>query len=142
MNAMNQISAFVYRPQPFSLQPQPSEAKLSLEVCLAGDAAVVYCLGRIAWGAEVDAFAAQLSGLSRSHHQLVLELSRVEMIDGAGLGELVRLLVSARSRGCTVRLANPNPWVDQLLELTKLRSIFEVFPTVEEALATWPARIA
>jgi anti-anti-sigma factor len=142
MNAMNQISPLLCRPQPFSFRPQPSEAKLTLEINRVADAAVVYCLGRIARGTAADAFAAQLSGLSRSHRLLVLELSGVEMIDGAGLGELVSLLVSARSRGCTVHLANPNPWIDHLLELTKLTSIFEVFPTVEEALATRPARIA
>jgi anti-sigma B factor antagonist len=144
MNAMSEIlmSTFADRPQPFSFQQQPPDRRLSLEICPAGDTAVVYCRGRIAWGHEPGALSAQLSGPSRIYRQLVLELSQVEFVDGTGLGELVSVLLSARSLGCVVRLASPNPWIYQLLELTKLTSIFEVFPTAEDALATRPARLA
>jgi len=98
------------------------------------DFTVVYCTGRIVRrdGASVllDKVA---DGLSRTR-QVVLDLSGVEMIDGAGLGELVAIFNYADARGCSVKLAAPNRMVYSLLKLTHLTSLFEIQPTLGAAV--------
>jgi len=106
---------------------------LSLDVRESHDFTVVYCTGRIVRrdGASVllDKVA---DGLSRTR-QVVLDLSGVEMIDGAGLGELVAIFNYADARGCSVKLAAPNRMVYSLLKLTHLTSLFEIHPTLGAA---------
>ena len=55
------------------------------------------------------------------------------MVDGVGLGELVTVQNLAHTKGCSVKLAGPNRLVYSLLKLTKLNSLFEIYPTLNEA---------
>ena len=68
--------------------------------------------------------------------QLVLDLSAVEMIDSAGLGELVAVLKLARASRSTIKLAAPSRRVHALLKLTNLSSLFEIHGTKEDALGS------
>jgi len=58
----------------------------------------------------------------------------VEAIDSAGLGELVAVLNRARTDGRAVKLVAPNQRVYSLLKLFNLTSLFEIHPTVGEAI--------
>jgi anti-sigma B factor antagonist len=68
---------------------------------------------------------------------LLINLSKVKWIASTGLG----ILVSARSRfakeGGVVKLCNPNGRVLDILTVTRLNMIFDVFNTEEEALASF-----
>ena len=70
-------------------------------------------------------------------HALVVNLSKVKWISSTGLG----ILVSARSRfakeGGVVKLCQPNSRVLDILMVTRLNMIFDVFSTEEEALASF-----
>src|SRR5229473_3209775 len=50
------------------------------------------------------------------------------MIDAAGLGALISVALAAQASQCSVELAAPGNLIRQLLELTKLTSVFEVHP--------------
>jgi anti-sigma B factor antagonist len=86
---------------------------------------VVLCVqGRIVVGetkALCDAVLSQ-SGIGT----LVLDLARVDLIDAAGFGALLALRAEAGSRGIRIKLANVTQNVNQLLEITRLSSVFEV----------------
>jgi anti-anti-sigma factor len=110
------------------------ELKLSLEIRRCDDVAVVACKGRIVYGNEVEALSCTVADLLPQSRQLVLELSQVETVDGAGLGELLALLARAQERGCTIKLAAPSKAVRELLELTRVASAFEIHATVNDAL--------
>ena len=69
--------------------------------------------------------------------QLVLDFSRVTYVDSAGLGALVACCTTARNGGGTVKLAHLNQQFRELLPITKLSGIFDVHPTVEEALRSF-----
>jgi len=56
----------------------------------------------------------------------VLDLVNIAAIDAAGLGMLVSLRTSARQTGRILKLMNVTPWVERLLQLTKLKSEFEI----------------
>lgn len=55
-----------------------------------------------------------------------IDLSQTTVVDSCGLGVLVALHKTASSRGGALRLLNPNPAVQQILELTRMHRIFEV----------------
>jgi anti-anti-sigma factor len=116
------------------------ELKLSLEIRRCDNVAVVACKGRIVYGNEVEALSYTVADLFPQSRQLVLELSQVETMDGAGLGELLALLALAQARGCTMKLADPSKAVRELLELTRVASAFEIHATVNDALRVAHAR--
>lgn len=95
---------------------------------------VLDCKGRFAYRDEATAFSEKVAELLPSAHEVVIDLSSVEMIDSAGLGELVVVHMWARASGCTLKLAGANDHIRNLFELTNLSSIFEVHPTLEDAL--------
>ncbi len=60
--------------------------------------------------------------------QLDLDLSSLTFLDSSGLGTLISLHKTLRSRNGTVRLLKPAPNVRQILELTRLHRVFEIVP--------------
>lgn len=113
-----------------------SKLKLSLETRRLGDMIVVHCEGRIVFRDEAAALSRVSVEALQSAKQVVLDLEGVERIDSAGLGELVFVYVSAEGFGNKVKLAGPNPRVRELLDLTNLSSVFEIYPNLTEALAS------
>lgn len=57
---------------------------------------------------------------------LVLDLANVTSIDAAGMGALVFLRFCSKSVSRTLKLMNVNPQIERLLELTNLKSAFEI----------------
>ena len=98
------------------------------------NAAILHCHGRISYRAEALELSRRVAELLPQTRQLVLELSQVEMIDSAGLGELVLVLLWAQAAGCAIKLAAPRRNVRELLELTNLASVFEIYPSVKDAI--------
>ena len=107
---------------------------LSLEVRESPGMAVVYCKGRIVYRDEATGLSAQVLDILSRTRQVVLDLSGVESIDGFGLGELVTVFNMANGKSSTVKLAAPNRLVYSLLKITKLTSLFEIHPTLGEAI--------
>jgi anti-sigma B factor antagonist len=64
--------------------------------------------------------------LAAGHRQFILKMSDVSFIDSCGLGELVSIYTSVRNSGGNVRLLTPSQRVRQLLNTTKLDTIFEI----------------
>ena len=112
---------------------QEPKLRLSLETRVAEDVTVICCKGRIAYGAEAAALSGEFSELAPQTRRVVIDLSSVEMIDAAGLGALISVALTAQASQCSVTLAAPGNFIRQLLELTKLTSVFEVHPTLDAA---------
>jgi anti-sigma B factor antagonist len=64
----------------------------------------------------------------------VFDLTASEYMDSAGLGVLVNFYVSAEKNGRKMALAGVSDRILALLDLTHLRSLLRVFPTLDEAL--------
>jgi anti-sigma B factor antagonist len=76
--------------------------------------------------------------LARSQAQrIVLNLAGVSKIDQTGIGALVRVFQDTREHGGKLKLICPEGEVLRVLRLTKLISVFEVFATEAEALASF-----
>ena len=76
--------------------------------------------------------------LGEGHHEFVLNLAGVPYIDSFGLGQLISIWTSIRSQSGELVLLNPTDHVQQLLELTKLNTVFHI--SREEAQAVRFAR--
>jgi anti-sigma B factor antagonist len=66
---------------------------------------------------------------------VIIDFSAVPFIDSAGLGALVGAHVSAQKARRKLALAALNAQAITLLEMTRVRSLFTIYPTVEEAEA-------
>lgn len=121
----------------FSHRDKEPRLKLKIQISAYEDVTVVHCNGRLVYREEAAALCDQVSELLRANGQLVLELSQLETIDGAGLGQLVILFMRAQAAGCCLKMAAPNRRVHEILELTNLASVFEVHPSLDEALLSF-----
>jgi anti-sigma B factor antagonist len=66
----------------------------------------------------------------------VLDMTAVPYVDSAGLGSLLRGYVACQKYGGQFVLAGPVPRVRDLLQLTKVASLFPTFSTVDEAVSS------
>ncbi len=106
---------------------------LSVTIQDLGDAVVLRCVGRIVAGSEADIL--RKAALSQANRRIVmLDLTQVEAIDGGGIGLLVFLQACARAAGMELKLMNPTQHVLELLQLTNLDSVFEIFSSEDAAL--------
>jgi anti-sigma B factor antagonist len=119
--------------QRLSRQDKEPKLTLSLETRVAEDVTVICCKGRIAYGIEAVALSSEFVKLAPQTRRIVIDLSGVELIDAAGLGALISVALTAQASQCSVTLAAPGTFIRQLLELTKLTSVFEVHPTLDAA---------
>jgi anti-sigma B factor antagonist len=71
--------------------------------------------------------------INNDQRQIILNLREVSRIDSAGVGELVAAYILAKKRGGKVKLLNPSPKIYDMLKLTQLSKIFEIY--ADEALA-------
>jgi len=94
---------------------------------------VVDCSGRVVFGEESATLRDTVKRLLAESPKVVLNLREVNYVDSGGLGTLVSLYTSARNAGGAVKLANLSRRVGDLLQLTKLVTIFEVFDDEEAA---------
>jgi anti-sigma B factor antagonist len=94
---------------------------------------VVDCSGRLVFGEESASLRDTVKKLLAQSPKLVLNLHEVNYIDSGGLGTLVSLYTSARNAGGAVKLSSLSQRVGDLLQITKLLTIFEVFDNEEAA---------
>src|SRR3984893_15300824 len=90
--------------------------------------------GRITVG-EVTPVRDKITELvAAGHHQVVLDLQHVDYIDSTGLGNLVISYTQVKNAGGALKLSNLNKRNVELLALTRLHTIFEVFADETEAV--------
>jgi anti-sigma B factor antagonist len=94
--------------------------------------------GRIVLGEESNAFRERVKALlANNKKNIVLNLANVTYIDSAGLGTLVATFHSARSQGGTLKLANLGSKFREVLQVTKLLTVFEVFDSESAAVQSF-----
>ena len=77
--------------------------------------------------ANANSFRDQVRAAMTDIHKFVeIDLSQTMFLDSCGLGALISLHKATCSRNGLVRLVNPTPPVQQILELTRMHRIFEI----------------
>jgi anti-sigma B factor antagonist len=98
---------------------------------------VVDCIGRIVFGEESSLLRETLKKALAENNRIVLNLGEVSYIDSGGLGTLVALRTSAQNAGGTIKLTNLTKRVDDLLQVTKLLTVFDVYNSEAEAVESF-----
>lgn len=97
--------------------------------------AVLNLKGRITVGSEAGAFRDKIAELSAAGtRDIVLNLAGVDYIDSTGLGALVMCATRLRKNGGSIKLVNLNRRHIELLVMTKLATIFEIFADEQDAV--------
>jgi anti-sigma B factor antagonist len=108
--------------------------QLSLNTRTVDGILIVDCHGRIVFGEESAMLRDTIRKLILENKRIVLNLGGVNYIDSGGLGTLVSLYTTARTSGGSIKLSNLTQRVGDLLQVTKLVTIFEVFDNDEQAI--------
>jgi len=100
-----------------------------------GGVSVVALNGRIVLGEESGALREKVKSLlGAGKKRIVLDMSNVAYIDSAGLGILVAAHVSAKKQGAALHLSNLGNKFHDVLQITRLLTVFSVFDTEAEAI--------
>lgn len=93
-----------------------------------GDVTVVDAVGRITLGDGASAFRDTVRDLAAGgNKKLLLNLAEVSYIDSSGIGEMVSGFTTVTNQGGQVKLLSLTKRVKDLLQITKLYTVFEVF---------------
>ena len=99
---------------------------------------VVALDGRIVLGEESNALREKVKSLlAEGKKKIVLNMENITFIDSAGLGTLVAAHHSAKSQSASLRLCNLGAKFQEVLQITKLLTVFDVFNTETEAVASF-----
>jgi len=97
--------------------------------------AILDLKGRMTVGPEASAFREKVGALNvAGRRNLVLNMANVDYVDSTGLGALVMVATSLRKGGGNVKLLNLNRRNIQLLVMTKLATVFEIFNDEQDAV--------
>lgn len=93
-----------------------------------GDVSVIDATGRITLGEGASTFRETLRQMiAKGDKKLLLNLADVTYIDSSGIGELVSGFTTVTNQGGQLKLLNLTKRVQDLLQITKLYTVFEVF---------------
>jgi anti-sigma B factor antagonist len=93
--------------------------------------------GRIVFGEESALLRDTVKAAMPDNKRIVLNLGEISYIDSGGLGTLVALHTTAHNAGGSIKLANLTKRVGDLLQVTKLLTVFDVYESEYEALESF-----
>jgi anti-sigma B factor antagonist len=104
----------------------------------AGNVTVVDCSGKITLGDGSALLRKTIRGLlDEGRTRIVMNLADVDYIDSSGIGELVSGFTAVRGRAGELKLLHLTKKVKDLLQLTRLYTVFEVYSDEETALGSF-----
>ena len=107
-----------------------------------GDVSVIDVSGRITLGEGSSALRDTLRDMvSKGQKKILLNLGEVSYIDSSGIGELVSGFTTVANQGGQLKLLSLTKRVKDLLQITKLYTVFEVFEDQASAIQSYsPAK--
>jgi anti-sigma B factor antagonist len=104
---------------------------------------VVELDGRIVLGEESNSLREKLKSLiAGGKKKIVLNLANIKYIDSAGLGTLVAAPLSAKNQGASVRLSQLGKKFHEVLQMTKLLTVFDVYDSEAAAVSSFQSYVA
>jgi len=113
---------------------------MQIEERVVGDVTILDIKGKMTLGEGDELLKDKINSLvSQGHKKLILNLEGVPYIDSAGLGEIVRTYTTVSRQGGKLKLLNLTKRIEDLLSITKLLTVFEVFDSEDEAVKSFAA---
>ena len=119
-------------------QPIPADAvhlgdPLQIEMSEQGATVLIKVSGMAAVEVVGQFSRALQEAAARKPRLLAVDLSGLSFISSTGLGGIVAAHVTCRKNDTLLCLINPKPFIREILDLTKLSSLFEICDTLPEA---------
>jgi anti-sigma B factor antagonist len=103
-----------------------------------GAVTVIDLSGKLASSEDSGTLKDKISSVFfQGHKQVVINLAGLSYMDSSGLGELVACLATAKRNGGAIKLVNMGKRVQDLLIMTKLLNVFDVYDTEDLALTSF-----
>lgn len=103
-----------------------------------GDVTVIDAVGRITLGEGASTFRDAIRELAaKGDKKLLLNLSEVSYIDSSGIGELVSGFTTVTNHGGQLKLVGLTKRVKDLLQITKLYTVFDVYDVETSAVRSF-----
>ena len=113
---------------------------MEVSIRLRGGLDVVEISGPATTGGYVDLRETFCSAVEQGRLRFILNLSRATSLDSMTIGEMVACFKRARERGGDVRLViSPDGIVHELIQLTGLDQVFQIYGDESEAVAAFAA---
>jgi anti-sigma B factor antagonist len=111
---------------------------VKLNIRHVGQVTVIDVSGRLTLGEGAGAIREEISDLQTGGtRRLLMNLAEVSYIDSSGIGELVADFTSLQSAGGALKLLGLTKAAKELLRVTKLSSMFEVFDDEADAVRSF-----
>ncbi|HUJ49054.1 MAG TPA: STAS domain-containing protein [Bryobacteraceae bacterium] len=103
-----------------------------------GDVTVIDATGRITLGEGASTFRDMIRDLAtKGNKKLLVNLGDVSYIDSSGIGEMVSGFTTVTNHGGQLKLLSLSKRVKDLLQITKLYTVFEVFDDEASAVRSF-----
>jgi anti-sigma B factor antagonist len=113
-------------------------AKMRTNTRQAGDVTVLDISGRITLGEGNVALREIVRELADTgQRRIVLNLAEVHYVDSSGIGELVKAHTTLRNHGGQLKLTNLSQRLHDLLQLTRLAAVFDIYNDEQMAIASF-----
>jgi anti-sigma B factor antagonist len=105
-----------------------------------GDVSIVDLNGKITLGESSGVLRDELNALlAMGRKHIIVNMANVSYVDSAGLGELVGKYTTATNQGGSIKLLYLQGKMKDLLQITKLHTIFPIYEDEKEAVASFSA---
>ena len=107
------------------------------------DVTILDVAGKVTIGrGDVELRDAIAAALHRGSRNILLNLEKLRKIDSSGVGELVAARSSVALHGGELKLVNLSPKVSDVLHMTQIMTVLEVYDDEAAALATFERKLA
>jgi anti-sigma B factor antagonist len=111
---------------------------MKLAIRKAKDIVVIDVDGKIVLGdGDVEIKQAVDGLLQKGSKSIILNLAKVPYLDSAGLGEIMRCFTALRRDGGNFKLVSPNQRIIDVLSITKLLNVFDIYDNEAAAIKSF-----
>ena len=111
---------------------------MTIEERPTGSVMILDLKGKLTIGDGDELLKDKINSLvQQGHTKLILNLADVPYIDSGGLGQVVRTYTTVKQHNGSLKLMNVTKRIEDLLAITKLLTVFDVFETEQEALQSF-----
>ena len=111
---------------------------MTIEERPTGDVMILDLKGKLTIGDGDELLKDKINSLvQQGHTKLILNLAEVPYIDSGGLGQVVRTYTTVKQHNGSLKLMNVTRRIEDLLAITKLLTVFDVFETEQDALQSF-----
>jgi anti-sigma B factor antagonist len=111
---------------------------MKIDIRTIGDVRILDCSGKITLGEGTMAVRNTVRDILKDGgRKIVLNLAEVSYIDSSGIGEMVSTYTTVTSNNGQLKLLNLTKKIQELLAITKLLTVFQVYDNESAALASF-----